>query len=52
MKSRNKKIKRGSTGLLYKRTVGDVIFDIINYTFFALFTLCCFSLFIICLLIR
>lgn len=42
MKSRNKKIKRGSTGLLYKRTVGDVIFDIINYTFFALFTLCCF----------
>ena len=35
-----------------KKTPGDRIFDVINYTIFALFTLICISPSIICLSIR
>ncbi len=36
------KIKRKANGeLVYRRTVGDVIFDILNYTVFGIFTVSC-----------
>ena len=36
-----KKNDKGSTGMVEKTTTGDIIFSIINYTFFAIFTLSC-----------
>lgn len=42
MKSKAESKKKISQGMKYKLTAGDVIFNILNYTFFALFTLCCF----------
>ena len=32
---------KGSTGMVEKTTTGDIIFSVINYTFFAIFTLSC-----------
>lgn len=46
-KEYNKKHKR-----MYRRSVGDVVFDVLNYIFFTLFTLTCIFRSITCLSIR